>query len=236
MLKRALFIIFLAGLFSAAWGQDFGLDIGCCSDPLSGNAIPADANGGGTFGFYNQFDFQITELSYVVHVPVGFDATHLDCVAFDFFVCHATFDPIAEAVTLDFTAPNAPEAGGAADGGPTDTDTESGEGEGLPTLLAGCGTGPGQQDPNTGTSTVNGGDGLLPCSYKGHFEISFNNFGGTASNPTFNNAPSGSGDWVGAVADLNTINGQLVPEPSTFAFLGTCFVVGCFARRYAKRS
>ncbi len=232
MLRRVLLLCFLACLASVAWGQDFGLDLGCCSDPLTGAPITVDNHGGGTFGYFNSLDTQITELTFNVNVGTSFNDSNVRCVAFDYFVCQTpTFNSVLGILTFEFLAPNPPETGELADGGPTSTDTESGEGEGVPTLLAGCAA-----HPDTGSSTVNGGDGLLPCTYKGHFEVSFNTFGGGFESPltyTGCNETSttclDSGAWnPGTTAALVTVNGKAIPEPSSLYWIpaGLLLIVG----------
>ena len=71
MLKRLLLVIFLAGLFSAAWGQDFGLDLGCCSQPLTGTPVTVNGTGGGVGGYYNSLDTLITEASFNIGIGMN---------------------------------------------------------------------------------------------------------------------------------------------------------------------
>jgi hypothetical protein len=216
MLKRMLLVIFLAGLFSAAWGQDFGLDVGCCSDPLTGAPVFVNGTGGGADGYFNSLNILITELSFVVDAGLGKTLSDFTCASFNFFkTCTPTYDSTTGLVTFDFSGVNPTDG----DEGPTGTDNEAhGEFEGLPTLPTGCLAHP--DDPSC----------LSIGPDKGHFEISFNTFGEGGS---FNGNPNGTGTWVpGTSAVLETVNGHLVPEPSSVAWLAVgLLLVGALSRR-----
>jgi hypothetical protein len=225
----------LAGMASLAGAQDFGLDIGSLSDPLTGAPVFVNGNGGGADGYFNSLDTLITELSFQVNAGLGKQASDFNCIAFSFFVCSTPiYNSTTGIVTFDFNAVNPPDG----DEGPFDTDNEGGpeELEGLPTLLNGC-----LAHPDTGFSTVLDGNGNpLPCTFKGHFLISFNNFGGgIESPPTFNGDPNGTGGWApGTVAALATVNGRSVPEPFSSALLGLGLALtwGAVRRKSARRS
>src|SRR5215472_9162228 len=205
MLKRMLLVIFLSGLFSAAWGQDFGLDVGCCSDPLT-QAATDNANGGGVTDYYNSTSSPITELEFEL-VGTGLTSTDtIDCKSFNFFqTCDATLS--GGVLFLNFHGITGTDSD---DGfGSTDPETQATEGigvfEGIPTLpLASCLI-PGNQD-------------TAPCKVndRGHFLVSFNNFteGGIDTNP------GDSGAWSGSTsASIVMINNLPVPEPSSLASL-----------------
>src|SRR5215472_6464837 len=205
MLKRMLLVIFLAGFFSAAWGQDFGLDVGCCSEPLT-QAATVNANGGGVTDYYNSTSSPITELEFALF-NTGLTSTNgIKCDAFNFFeFCTPTLS--GGVLFLNFHGITMSDSD---DGfGSTDPETQQTEGigvfEGIPTLpLASCLL-PG--NPDTAPCTVND---------RGHFLVSFNNFteGGIDTNP------GDSGAWSGSTsASIVMINNLPVPEPSSLASL-----------------
>jgi PEP-CTERM motif-containing protein len=220
MLKRVLLGIFLAGLFSAAWGQDFGLDVGCCSEPLT-QAATVNGNGGGVTDYYNSTSSPITELEFAL-VGTGLTSTDtIDCKSFNFFqTCDATLS--GGVLFLNFHGITGSDSD---DGfGSTDPETQATEGigvfEGIPTLRSqAC-----LSSPDSAFCTVND---------RGHFLVSFDNFtegGGIDTNP------GDGGAWNGATsASIVMINNVAVPEPSSLASLAIgLLLVGRFWRRASR--
>ena len=238
--KRFLLVMVMAGLGTVARAQDFGLDIGSFSDPLTGAPIHVDPNNGGTFGFFNSTADPITELSFIVSDEFGKTAADFTCTSFDFFTCQTPiYNGTAGTVTFEFLATESLDG----DEGPGFRDSESGEQEGLPTIMQGC------TDPDSGNSALlplnelEGSPlGVSPCTSRGHFLISFNTFNHGQFNPNtcvsdcVEGTQSG-GTWAdGAAATLETINGKSVPEPSSLTFFGTSLLlIGGIARRRTRR-
>ncbi len=190
MWKRVLLIVLLAGLSTVASAQDFGLDLGCCSIPLTGAPVSVNGNGGGANGYFNSLNTVITELSFVVDAGLGKSQSSFNCISFNFFqTCTTAYDPGTGLVKFDFSGVNSADG----DEGPTGTDNEAnGELEGLPTVPTGC-----LANPDTASCLSIGPD-------KGHFQISFNTFG---EGNTFNGNPSGTGTWApGTIASLASVN------------------------------
>ena len=232
MLKRILLVVLFAGLSSVAWSQDFGLDLGCCSDPLTGTPISVNGNQGGVHDYFNSTDLLITELSFQINVGTGLSASQFHCISFNFFQnCDVLYNPDNPTLTFDFHGVN-PSDGDELFGF---RDPETGaEFEGLPTLMDGCQTHPDSGNSNVLPDIVGGTLGTSPCTSRGHFVVSFNTFG---PGNTFNGDPGGSGTWAaGTSATLVTVNNQSVPEPSSLVWtLIGLLVVGGFTRRHARQ-
>ena len=194
MLTRVLLIVSLASLSTAAWAQDFGLDVGCCSSPLTGAPVSVNGNGGGVSGYFNSIDTVLTELTFVLDAGLGKNNGSFTCISFNFFKnCTTSYDPGSGLVTFEFSGVN--EADG--DEGPDGLDNEANlEFEGLPDVPRGC-----LGNPDTEACLSIGPN-------KGHFLISFNTFG--AGN-TFKGNPNGTGTWApGTIAALAAVNGTPV--------------------------
>jgi hypothetical protein len=230
MLKRVLLVIFLAGLFSAAWGQDFGLDVGCCSDPITGLApIALDTTGGGAHDYYNDTANRITELAFQTNIGAGqlelqdttlaaFLAT-FDCMSKQYFkFCTTSYDDTTGLLTFDFNGVN-PD--GDDSGNPLDPELNIGatiEDEGIPTLAPGC----------LATPDAAG------CTIKGHFFLSLNT--------DVSSSQTGVGTWnkylqPGQDFSLVELNNVAIPEPAAYewAGLGLLLVAGFRARRFRQR-
>jgi PEP-CTERM motif len=222
MLKRVLLGIFLAGLFSAAWGQDFGLDVGCCSEPLT-QAATVNGNGGGVTDYYNSTSSAITELEFALNVGTALTSTDtIKCDPFNFFeFCDATLS--GGVLYLNFHGITASDSD---DGfGSTDPETQQTEGigvfEGIPTLAsASC-----LSTPDSPACTIND---------RGHFLVSFDNFtegGGIDTNP----GDGGGWNGIATSASIVMINNIPVPEPSSLASLAIgLLLVGRFWRRACR--
>ena len=218
MFKRALLFIFLGGLFGAAWGQDFGLDVGCCSQPLTQGATINAEFGGGVQDYYNSTTGVITELEFAINVSPSFSLESFQCKSFNFFqTCTPTLT--GGVLFLDFSGITQTDTDSGF--GSTDPETQQTEGkgvfEGLPTLLsAAC-----LATPDIPSCTIND---------RGHFVVSFNNF----SDENYTTDNNGIGGWTGIAtsASIDKINGVRVPEPASVLFFGSALLlVGGFARR-----
>lgn len=234
MLKRLLLIVFLAGLSSAAWGQDFGLDLGCCSQPLTQASTPVNATGGGVTDYYNSTTNIITELRFAIDVSndTHFNFNNVVCDSFNFFAT-CTKSMNGSTLFLDFSGINKTDSDGVF-GNSTDPETQQTEGtgvfEGLPTLTSeACLSTPDIAACSTGVND------------RGHFLISFDNFitttVGDSTVTSINNDANGNGGWMtGTSASIDEINGVFVPEPSSAAFLVICLLlIGGLGWRRARR-
>ena len=209
MLKRLLLIVFLAGLSGAAWGQDFGLDLGCCSQPFNGS-VTLTTTGGGLFFFENDFETPITQLLFetTVKADLGVNFFNGKCESGFFQSCQDTYNndtgDLQILFNTNFTGP---------DTGETPCDPEKNEQEGIPSAL-GC-------SQPTGHFVITLNDGFSDSS----------DSSGSWGNVIPNNAASLS---IGVVQ----INGVNVPEPSSLGVLGMglFLVAGLVRRRVTRRA
>jgi PEP-CTERM motif-containing protein len=207
MLKRLLLMVFLAGLCGAAWGQDFGLDLGCCSQPFNGS-VTLTTTGGGVFGFENDFETPITQLLFETTVKVGLGANYFDkkCESGFFQTCQDIYNndtgDLQILFNTNFTGP---------DIGETTCDDEANEGEGIPSAL-GC-------PSPTGHFLITLNDGFLDTGSAG-------SWGGVI--------PNNESSLSIGVVQINNVN---VPEPSSLGVLGLggLFLVAGFVRRRVTR-
>jgi|SRR5579871_2216672 len=228
MLRRVLLLCFLACLASVAWGQDFGLDLGCCSQPIvGGTPVTVNGSGGGAQDFYNSTTGAITELELEVAIGAGQQAfaNSVVCTSYVFFQsCNTSYD--GSNLFFDFSG-TVSDTETIPDEGFGFTDPETTEREGIPTLPeAACLTSP----DNTALPF---GDGTVDCTARGHFVLSFNTVT-TDSDQSIQSQlqdPNGSGGWgnfTGDSANVIKINGVFVPEPpaTVFLWMSLLFVAG----------
>ncbi|GEM_PF-2634121 len=222
--KRLFLTIALVTVSTAAWAQDFGLDVGSLSDPLTGTPVFVNGAGGGAFGYYNSTDSLITELSFVINAGTT-DLSHFSCTPYSFF-SECLVSQSGNILTLDFRALSPADG----DEDPFHSDPESRETEGIPTLMDGCAAHP---DSGYSNPLPLEDDRTFACISRGHFLISFN----TPSEGNALSNPNGFGGWAtdGSVsASIATVNGVPVPEPASAVwFAAGLLVLAGFRRRYA---
>ena len=216
MLKRLLLIVFLAGLSGAAWGQDFGLDLGCCSQPINAGNIITPVNGGGIFDFYNPNNSPIIEMVFKADIGVNavVDDTHFVCNTNGLFFLSCDRSFVDGILTFDFHGTNTLDG----DEGPVAPDPdEPAQQEGITTLPAGCL--PTEESPDQPDSAG--------CTQAGHFVVDLN-----------------TGDSTGLWGNIQLENTEIatttatytspftLPEPEVFSLLGLgLLVVGGIVRR-----
>jgi hypothetical protein len=193
-------------LASVAWGQDFGLDVGCCSDPFGfSTTIQPDEVGGGIFQFRNDNAFTITELLFETTIQAGLEDFSGSCTTGGFFEhCMDSYNSANGDLQIEFfgvvTTSN--------DDVGNPCDPELGEMEGIP--------------------SDNG------CPFPtGHFAINLNTGNSQTDGGLWNTVTPGNQPLTFSV---DKINNRTVPEPSAATLVGTgLLLIGTFARRWARR-